>query len=90
MVNHDEKSKPERDTIDKLSRTVQDRLLSSYMVHSELVVTASTLNRTALDVAKSEKRVSSKKYDETVNSINSVYRQVIREIKAISTKQSTN
>lgn len=90
VVNHDEKSKPERDTIDKLSRTVQDRLLSSYMVHSELVVAASTLNRTALDVAKSEKRVSNKKYDETVNSINSVYRQVIREIKAISTKQSTN
>ena len=90
VVNHDEKSKPERDTIDKLSRTVQDRLLSSYMVHSELVVTASALNRTALDVAKSEKRVSNKKYDETVNSINSVYRQVIREIKAISTKQSTN
>ena len=90
VVNHDEKSKPERDTIDKLSRTVQDRLLSSYMVHSELVVAASALNRTALDVAKSEKRVSNKKYDETVNSINSVYRQVIREIKAISTKQSTN
>ncbi|MFC1502797.1 ParA family protein [Pseudomonadota bacterium] len=90
VVNHDEKSKPERDTIDKLSRTVQDRLLSSYMVHSELIVAASSLNRTALDVAKSEKRVSARKYDEAVHSINAVYRQVIREIKAISTKQANS
>ncbi|RWX52843.1 ParA family protein [Photobacterium chitinilyticum] len=87
VVNHDEKSKPERDTIDKLSRTVQDRLLSSYIVHSELIVAASSLNRTALDVAKAEKRVSARKYDETNHSVNAVYRQVIREIKANSTKQ---
>ena len=86
VVNHDEKSKPERDVVDKLSRTVQDRLMSSYMIHSDLVVTAAELNRTALDIAKAEKRVSSKKYDETITSINSVYRQFIREIKSVSTK----
>lgn len=86
IVNHDEKSKPERDVVDKLSRTVQDRLMSSYILHSDLVVTAAELNRTALDIAKAEKRVSNKKYDEAITSINSVYRQFIREIKTISVK----
>ncbi|EIO4563329.1 ParA family protein [Vibrio parahaemolyticus] len=86
IVNHDEKSKPERDVVEKLSRTVQDRLMSSYILHSDLVVTAAELNRTALDIAKAEKRVSNKKYDETITSINSVYRQFIREIKSVSVK----
>ncbi|EGU47179.1 ParA [Vibrio ichthyoenteri ATCC 700023] len=86
VVNHDEKSKPERDVVDKLSRTVQDRLMSSYIIHSDLVVTAAELNRTALDIAKTEKRVSNKKHDETITSINSVYRQFIREVKSVSVK----
>jgi cellulose biosynthesis protein BcsQ len=86
IVNHDEKSPSELDVIDKLSRTVQDRLLSTYIVHSELIATAAELNRTALDVAKSEKRVAPKKHDEAMTSINSVYKQFIREITSISVK----
>nr|WP_284676643.1 ParA family protein [Vibrio sinus] len=86
VVNHDEKVKAERDTVDKLSRTVQDKLLSSYIVHSELMVAAAELNRTPLDVMKSEKLCSSKKYDDAIASINSVYKQIIRELKAVSVK----
>lgn len=87
VVNHDEKVKAERDTMDKLSRTVQDKLLSSYIVHSELMVAAAELNRTPLDVMKSEKLCSSKKYDDAISSINSVYKQIIREIKSVSVKE---
>ncbi|MBH04992.1 MAG: chromosome partitioning protein ParA [Phycisphaeraceae bacterium] len=86
IVNHDEKSPSELDVIDKLSRTVQDRLLSTYIVHSELVAAAAELNRTALDVAKSEKLVPPRKYDDAMTSINSVYKQFIREIKSISVR----
>ena len=86
VVNHDEKVKAERDTVDKLCRTVQDRLLSSYVAHSELMVAASEMNRTPLDVMKSEKLCSTKKYDDAISSINSVYKQIIREIKAVSSR----
>ncbi|MBD1559525.1 ParA family protein [Vibrio sp. S9_S30] len=90
VVNHDENSRTEREQIEKLSKSVQNKLLSTYLIHSELIVAASDLKRTALDVAKSEKLVSPQKHKEAMTSISSVYNQIIREIKAISVKEETD
>lgn len=90
VVNHDEKSNAELQTINKLARTVQDRLLSTQIPHSELITYASSINRTALDVSKVEvkehKVCSAKRYDEAILNINQVVKQVVREIKNISHK----
>ncbi|WP_439148019.1 ParA family protein [Vibrio sp.] len=88
VVNHNEKSNTELSTVSKLTRTVQDRLLSSCIIHSELISYASSMNRTALDVAKQEKVCSGAKYDEAIASINQTYKQIIREIKTISIKET--
>lgn len=90
VVNHDEKSNSELKTINKLARTVQDRLLSTQIPHSELISYASSINRTALDVSKAEvkenKICSAKRYDEAILNINQVVKQIVREIKNISHK----
>lgn len=85
-VNYNDKSAPQRKTLAKLARTVQDKMLSTQINRSELFPAAAAAGRTVLDVMKSERLVSPKQFDLAINSVDSVYRQVKSEIIAIAAK----
>ncbi|EPP2135835.1 ParA family protein [Vibrio alginolyticus] len=86
-VNYNAKSISQRKTLDKLTRTVQDKMLSTQINRSELFPAAASAGRTVLDVMKSEKMVSPKQFDLAISSVESVYRQIKSEIIALAAKE---
>ena len=85
-VNYNDKSKPEKKTFDKLLRSVRSDFLTATIKHSDAFVAAADLNRSVLDIMKSEEICSDKQFDIAVNSVNSAYEQFISEIKVIAAK----
>lgn len=85
-VNYNDKSKPEKKTIDKLLRSVRSEFLTASIKHSDAFVAAAELNRSVLDIMKSEEICTDKQFDLAVDSVNSAYDQFISEIKTIAAK----
>lgn len=68
VVNHDPKSKEEKDVINRLCRSVQDRLISNYINRSEAFLEASSTGRTVLDLVLSRSKTTKTEFDKGVNS----------------------
>ncbi|HBV4603547.1 TPA: ParA family protein, partial [Klebsiella pneumoniae] len=86
-VNVDDRSQHEIRTLNKLVRTVRDRFMTTNIKHSEAFVAAAEKGRTVLDIKKSEELCSSKQYDIAEMSVQSVYQQLINEIKSFSVRE---
>lgn len=89
-VNVDDKSPYERIVLDKLVRTVQDLFMTTNIKNSEAFKAAASRGRTVLDIKKSEELCSSKQLDIAEESVMSVYRQFITEVKSFSVKEGAN
>ena len=85
-VNYNDKSKPERNTFDKLLRSVRSQFMTATIKHSDAFVAAADLNRSVLDIMKSEDICSDKQFDIAVNSVNAAYDQFIVEMKVVAAK----
>ncbi|KEY91314.1 chromosomal partitioning protein [Candidatus Photodesmus blepharus] len=89
-VNVNSRSSHERKTLDKLTRSSRDKLFTAYIMHSEAFVAAASLNRSVLDLKKSEGYCSSKQFDIASTSVHAVYKQFINEIKMSSERKKSN
>lgn len=85
-VNFNDKSNSEVRVFDKLLRTAGSILLSTAIEHSEAFVATAELNRTVLDIVKSEDVCSAKQLDKALLSVSAVYKQITNELKLISNK----
>ncbi len=80
-VNYNDREKNERNTFNRLLRSVRDDMIVAAIAHSPLFLEAATLNRTIYDIKKSESNCTSLQFDEAISSSNNVYKCVIGEIK---------
>lgn len=85
-VNYNDKSAAQQRTLDKLTRTVQDKMMSATINRSELFPAAAAAGRTVLDVMKSEGLVSDKQFELAISSVNGFYRQFKTEMIKIAAK----
>ena len=60
--------------------------MTATIKHSDAFVAAADLNRSVLDIMKSEDICSDKQFDIAVNSVNSAYDQFIVEMKVVAAK----
>ncbi len=85
-VNYNEKEKHERNTYDRLIRTVGSDMIVKPIKHSPLFLEASHLNRTIFDIKPSESTCTQLQYENAISSVNDLYVSFIDEIKVNSVK----
>ncbi|SKA55746.1 ParA family protein [Photobacterium toruni] len=68
VVNHDPKSREEKDIVGRLCRSVQDRLISNYINRSEAFLEAASTGRTVLDLVQSRSKTSKTEFHKAISS----------------------